>query len=126
VLLSGVSGQERVVGLHHLSRDLGSVVHGKIQFGTLFLFFGQALHEKGGEAGSGASSKGMKDEESLQPGAVVCNLEDAVQDEINHLLSNGVVAPKVLVCRALLVARQALQEEGGETGSGKGLVRRAI
>ena len=35
----------------------------------------------------------MEDEESLQPGAVISQLPDSVQDEVDDLLANRVVAP---------------------------------
>ena len=39
----------------------------------------------------------MKDEETLESGTVVGELADAVQDEVNNLLANGVVTTGVVV-----------------------------
>ena len=38
----------------------------------------------------------------LQASAVVCQLPDSVQDQVNDLLAHGVVAPGVVVGRILL------------------------
>jgi len=50
----------------------------------------EALEEEGAEAGAGAAADGVEGEEALQTGAVVGELADAVEDEVDDLLADGV------------------------------------
>ena len=49
------------------------------------------LHEKRSEPGAGAAAKGMKDEESLQAGALIGQSSNAIQDHVHDFLSDGVM-----------------------------------
>jgi hypothetical protein len=50
---------------------LGSGVDGELELGLLPVVDGEALHEEGGEAGTGSAAKGVEDEEALQAGALL-------------------------------------------------------
>ena len=50
----------------------------------------------------------MEQEKSLEPGALVSKLADTIQNQVNNLLSDGVVAPGVVVGRVLLAADHLL------------------
>ena len=64
----------------------------------------------------------MEDEESLEPGAVVCQLPDPVQDQVHDLLADGVVAPGIVVGGVLLPIDELLGVEETAVGSHSGLV----
>ena len=102
VLQGGVGGQDGVVGLHHGGGDLRSRVDGELQLGLLAVVHGESLHQEGGEAGASAATEGVEDEESLESSALVSQLPDPVQDEVNDLLADGVVAAGVVVGCVLL------------------------
>ena len=72
-------------------------VDGELQLGFLSVVDGETLHEEGGESGAGATTEGVEDEESLETCALVGQFPDSVQDEVDDLLTNGVVTSGVVV-----------------------------
>ena len=64
----------------------------------------------------------MKDKESLEPGALVSKLADTIQNQVNNLLSDGVVAPGVVVGGILLAGDELLGVEELAVGPGSDLV----
>ena len=60
-----MGGEDGVVGLDHGRRHLGRRVDAELEFALLAVVDGESLHEQGGEAGAGAPSEGMEDEEAL-------------------------------------------------------------
>ena len=122
VLEGGVGGQDGVVGLHDGGGDLGRRVDGKIQLGLFAVVHGQTLHEEGGEAGAGAAAEAVEDEEALEASAVVSQLPDAVEDQVDDLLADGVVAPGVVVGGVLLAGHHLLGVEELPVGAGADLV----
>jgi len=106
-----VGGEDRVVRLDDSGGDLGSRVDGKLQLGLLAVVHGEPLHEEGGEAGSSAATKGVEDEEALEPGALLGQLPQPVENQVDELLANGVVAPGVVVGGVLLAGDQLLRVE---------------
>jgi len=122
VLQGGVRGQDRVVGLDHGSGHLGGWVDGELQLGLLAVVHGEALHQQRGEARAGTSTEGVEDEEALQTGALIGQLADPVQDQIDDLLADGVVTTGVVVRRILLAGDQLLGVEQLTVGSGTDLV----
>ena len=52
----------------------------------------ETLEEEGAQAGAGAAADGVEGKEALQAGAVVGQLADAVEDEVDDLLADGVCA----------------------------------
>ena len=82
----------------------------------------EAFHQKRGEAGPGASSKGVEDEETLETGARVNELPDPVKNHVDDLLPDGVVAASVVVGGVLLPGHQLLRVEELTVGSSSNLV----
>ena len=64
----------------------------------------------------------MEDEESLKSGAHIGNLANAVEDQVDDLLSDGVVTASVVVGSILLAADQLLGVEQLAVGAGSDLV----
>ena len=111
VLKSGVGGQDRVVRLNHGGRHLGSRVDGEFQLALFSVVHRKPLHEEGGETWPGASAEGVENEESLQTSALLRLLSQPLEDQVNNLLADGVVAPGVVVRRVLLPVDQLLRVE---------------
>lgn len=64
----------------------------------------------------------MKDKETLETGAVVCKLADPIEDQINNLFANGVVAASVIIRGVLLAANDLLRMVELAVGSRTNLV----
>merc|ERR1711893_264654 len=122
VLQGGMGGQDGVVGLHDSGGHLGGWVDGELQLGLLAVVHGQPLHEQGGEARASATTEGVEDEEALQPSALVSQLPDAVQDQVNNLLTNGVVTTGIVVGSILLTSDQLLRVEQLAVGASADLI----
>merc|ERR1711981_914005 len=91
VLKKRVSGQDRVVWLNNSGGDLGRGVDGEAKLGLLAMVDGEPLEEEGSETGTGTTTDGVEDEEALETSALIGELTDSVEAEINNLLTNGVV-----------------------------------
>ena len=97
VLEEGVGRQDGVVGLDDGRGDLGAGTDGEGQLGLAAIVDREALEQERTEAGAGTAAGGVEDEETLQAGAVVGKLADAVKDLVNNLLANGVVTTGIVV-----------------------------
>ena len=98
----GVRGQHGVVGLHHGSGHLRGRSHGERQLGLTPIVHRKTLQEQGAQPGASAPARGVEDEEPLEARAVVRQLANSVQDQVDDLLADGVVATSVVVSRVLL------------------------
>ena len=83
---------------------------------------GEPLHEKRGETRASSSAKGVEDEEALEPGAVVRELPDPVQDQVHDLLPDGVVTPGVVVGGVFLAGDELLGVEELPVGPSSDLI----
>ena len=122
VLQQRVGRQNRVVGLDHSVGDLGRGVDGEAELGLLAVVDGQTLQQQRAEARSGSTSDGVEDQEALQAGAVVGELADAVQAQVDDFLADGVVAAGEVVGGVLLAGDQLLGVEQLPVGAGSDLV----
>merc|ERR1719158_154261 len=122
VLQGGVRAQCRVVWLHNCSGNLRRWVDAELQLGLLAVINREALHQKRGEAGSGAAAEGVEDEEALEAGAVVGQLPHSVQHQVNDLLADSIVTAGVVVSGVLLARHHLLRVEQLPVGSGPDLV----
>lgn len=102
VLQKGVGGEDRVVRLNNGGRDLRRRGDSESKLGLAAVVHGETLQKKRSKTGTSTSTSGMEDKESLKSGTVVGELSDAVQDEVNNLLSDGVVTTGVVVGSILL------------------------
>ena len=101
----------RVVGLDNGGGHLGRGVHGEAELGLLAVVDGQALQQQGTQTGTGTTTDGVEDQEALQTSAVVSQLADAVQAQVDDLLTNGVVTTGVVVGGIFLTGDQLLGVE---------------
>jgi len=122
VLQGGMGGQDGVVGLDNSGGDLGCGVDGEFKLGFLSVIDGETLHQQGGESGSGTSTEGVEDKESLETGALIGQLSDPVEDKVDDFLSDGVVTTGVVVGGILFAGDQLLGVEKLTVGSGTDLI----
>ena len=108
VLEGGMGCQDRIVGLDNGGGDLRSGVDGELELGLFAVVDGETLHEEGGEAGTGSATERVEDEEALETGAVVGELSDSVEDIVDDLLADGVVATSVVVGRIFFASDELL------------------
>ena len=122
VLQKTVGGQHGVVRLNDGGGHLGGRRDGETQLGLAAIVDGKPLKEKGSESGSGSSSGGVEDKESLKSGAVVSQLTDAVEDKVHDLLADGVVSTGVVVGSIFLSGDDLLGVVQLPVGAGANLV----
>ena len=101
---------------------LRSGVDGELQLGLLAVVHRQTLHQQGGEAGAGATTEGVEDEEALQTRALVSQLADAVQNQVHDFLADGVVTAGVVVGGVLFARDELLGVEELSVLAGPNLV----
>jgi len=122
VLKEGVSGQDRVVGLDDGGGDLGRGVDGEAELGLLAVIDGESLEEERAETGSGTATDGVEHEETLETSALVSELSDSVEAEIDDLLTDGVVTTGEVVGGILLSGDELLGVEQLSVGTGTDLI----
>lgn len=122
VFESGVGGQDGIVWLDHGGGNLRGRVDAEFQLALLAIVDRQTLHEKRTEARSSSTAKGMEDQEPLQTRAIVCHGTDFVQDLIDQLFSNRVVAASIVVGGIFLPRDQHLRMEEGAISARADLV----
>ena len=122
VLEGGVCGEDGVVWLNNGCGDLGSWVDAELELALLAVVDGQTLHQQSSETRAGSATEGVEDEETLQTGAVVGNAADLVEDLVNELLSDSVVATSIVVRSVLLASNHVLRVEQGAVGAGADLI----
>jgi len=122
VLEEGVGGEHGVVGLNNGGGDLRGWVDGETELGLLTVVDGESLEEEGTKTGSGTTTNGVEDEETLETSALIGELSDSVEAEINDLLTNGVVTSGEVVGGILLSGDELLGVEELSVGSGSNLI----
>jgi len=122
VLKEGVGGEHGVVGLNDGGGDLRRGVDGETELGLLTVVDGESLEEERAETGTGTTTDGVEDEEALETSALIGELSDSVEAEINNLLTNGVVTTGEVVGGILLTRDELLGVEELSVGSGSHLV----
>ena len=122
VLQGGVGGQDGVVGLHNGGGNLRGRVDGELKFGFLAVVDRQTLHKQRGETGSGSATETVEDEESLETSALIGQLTDSVEDEVDDLLAHSVVAAGVVVGGVLLAGDQLFGVEQLAVRAGSDLI----
>jgi len=122
VLQQRVGGEHGVVGLNDGGGDLGRRVDGETQLGLLAVVNGETLQEERAETGTGTTTNGVEDEETLETSAVVSELADTVKGQIDDLLADGVVTTGVVVGSIFLAGNQLLGVEELAVGTGADLI----
>jgi len=122
VLKEGVGGEHGVVGLNDGGGDLGGWVDGEAELGLLAVVDGESLEEEGTETGTGTTTDGVEDEEALETSALISELTDSVEAEIDDFLTNGVVTTGEVVGSVFLTGDELLGVEELSVGTGTDLI----
>jgi len=122
VLEEGVGGEDRVVGLNDGGGDLRRGVDGEAELGLLAVVNGESLEEERAETGAGTTTDGVEDEEALETSALIGELTDSVEAEINNLLTDGVVTTGEVVGGILLTGDELLGVEELSVGASADLI----
>ena len=122
VLEEGVGGEDRVVWLNDGGGDLWGWVDGESELGLLSVIDGKSLEEERSETRSGTTTDGVEDEEALETSALIGELSDSVEAEVDNFLSNGVVTTGEVVGGIFLSGDKLLWVEELSVGSGSDLI----
>jgi len=122
VLEEGVGGEDRVVGLNDGGGDLRRGVDGETELGLLAVIDGKSLEEERAETGAGTTTDGVEDEEALETSALIGELSDSVEAEVNNLLTDGVVTTGEVVGGILLTGDELLGVEELAVGASADLI----
>ena len=122
VLEEGVSGEDGVVWLNNGGGDLRGWVDGETELGLLSVIDGKSLEEEGTKTGTGTTTDGVEDKESLETSALIGELSDSVEAEINNFLTDGVVTTGEVVGGILLTGDKLLWVEELSVGAGSDLI----
>jgi len=122
VLEERVSRKDGVVGLNNGRGHLGGGVHGEGELGLLAVVDREALEEQRTETGTGTTTDGVEDEEALETGAVVGQLADTVEGEVDNFLTNGVVTTGVVIGGIFLTRDQLFGVEQLTVGTSSDFV----
>ena len=117
-----VGGKNGVVRLNNGGGDLGGRVDGETELGLLAVIDGESFQQEGAESGSGTTSDGVEDHESLETGTVISELSDSVEAEVNDFLTNGVMSSGEIVGGVFLSGDQLFGVEQLSVGSGSDLI----
>ena len=109
-----MGGQHGIVGFYDRGGHARRRVDGEFELALLAIVGSKTLEEKSTETRTSSANKGVEDQETLERGAVVYpgklvltldmewisvtltgNTSNAVNDAVDHLLANGVVATGV-------------------------------
>jgi hypothetical protein len=122
VLEEGVGREDGVVWLNDGGGDLGRGVNGEAELGFLAVVNGKSLEEEGAETGSGTTTNGVEDEEALETSALIGELSDSVEAEVDDFLTNGVVTTGEVVGGIFLSGDELLGVEELSVGAGSDFV----
>ena len=117
-----VRGEHAIVGFYDGCGDLRRGVDGESELGFLTVIDGESLEEERSETGSGTATNGVEDEEALETSALIGELTDSVEAEINNLLTDGVVTTGEVVGGILLTGDELLGVEELSVGAGTDLI----
>lgn len=82
--LASCKKSRTVVGFNDRVAELWCRVHTELELGLLAVVGRQTLKEESSETGTGSTTKGVEDEESLQTRAVVSKTADLVHDGVDQ------------------------------------------
>lgn len=111
VLKGGVGGENRVVRLNNGGSGLRGGIDTELELALLAVVDGQTLHQESTETGTGTTTEGVENEEALKTNTVVGDTANLVEDTLNELLANSVVATGVVVGSILLASDHHLGVE---------------
>ena len=122
VLKKGMATEDVVVWLNDGGCDLRSRRDGEGKLRLFAVVDRKALKKECTKTRSGTTTSGVVDKEALKTSAVISELADPVEDEVNNLLSDGVVTTGVVVGGIFLSGDQLLRVVELAVGTSANLV----
>jgi len=122
VLEKRVSGEDGVVWFDNSGRDLWGWIDGETKLGFLTVIDGKSLEEEGTETGSGTTTDGVENEETLKTGTLVSKLSDSVETEIDDFFTNGVVTSGEVVGSIFFTRNELFWMEELSVGTSSDLI----
>jgi hypothetical protein len=117
-----MDAQDCVVRFDDSGGDLGTGPHGERDLGLLAIIDGASLHQQRAKATSGATTDGMVNHEALKTGAIVGQLTEAIQSEVNNFFTDGVMTTGEIVRGVFFAGDQLLGMEELSVGTGANFV----
>lgn len=90
-----------------IESHLRSWINSKFKLALLAVVVGEFLHEERSESGTRASAERMKDEKSLEPGALIREPANAIHYGLDDFTTDGIMASGIIV-RCVFFARDQL------------------
>ena len=122
MLKKRMSGEHGVVWLNNGGRNLWGWVNGETELGLLSVVDGKSLEKERSKSRSGTSTDGVEDEETLETSALIRELSDSIEAEIDDLLTNGVMSSGEVVGSIFLSGDKLLWMEELSVGSSSNLI----
>lgn len=117
VLEERVGGENGVVGFNNCGGDLRRRIDGETKLGLLAVIDGESLEKERTKTGTGTTSDGVEDQETLETSAVIGELSDSVEAEIDDFLSDGVVTSSEVVGGIFLTGDELFRVEELSVGT---------
>jgi len=117
-----MSGEDGVVWLNNGGGDLWGWVDGETKLGFLTVIDGKSFEKEGSETGTGSSTDGVEDEETLETSTLIGKLSDSIEAEIDDFLTNGVMSSGEVVGSIFFTGDKLLWMEELSVSSGSDLI----
>jgi len=106
-----MNAQNSVVRFHHCCCNLGACPYSERDLGLLTIVNRQTLQHQASESRSSTTTDSIVDHESLKASAVVSQLADAIQYQVDDLFTDGVMPTGKIIRRIFLSRDQLLWME---------------
>jgi len=90
-----MGGQNGIVWFHDGVSELRRGVNGELEFGLLSVVGGETFKQESTEPGTGSTSEGVEDKETLETRAVVGKAPDPIHSSVDLFSADGVVTTGV-------------------------------
>ena len=118
----GVSGENGVVWFDNGGGDLWGWVDGETKLGFLTVIDGKSLEEEGSESGTSSSTDSVEDEETLETSALIGELSNSIEAEIDDFFTNGVMSSGEVVSSIFFTGDELFWMEQLSVGSGSDFI----
>jgi len=122
MLKKRVSGQDGVVWFNNSGGDLWGWVDGETEFGFLTVIDGKSLEKERSKSGSGTTTDGVEDEETLETSTLIGKFSDSVETEVDNFFTNGVMTSGEVVGGILFSGDELLGVEELSVGTSSDLI----
>jgi hypothetical protein len=122
MLKKRMGGEDGVVWLNNSGGDLWGWVDGETKLGFFTVIDRESLEEERTESGSGTTTDGVEDEETLKTGTLVSKLSDSVETEIDDFFTDGVMTSSEVVGSIFFTRDKLLWMEELSVGTSSDLI----